>query len=499
MTTTAEQSERFTRGTLLWPLLAIAAPLIATQLLQTLYNITDTFWVGRLGRDAVSALSFSWPIVFLIVSVGGGMTAAGTILVSQNTGAKKEEQVSHVAGQTLSFVTLLAVAFSVVGFVLTPALLGLIGAEPGTAVREMAVVYTRIIFLGLPFTFGFFVFMALLRGWGDTKTPMYLMVASVGLNVLLDPVFILGFQGNPLFTWVGLDGLQSTLFAATGFAGFGVEGAAVATVLSRGLAAGVGVWLLFSDRVGIALSATDLRLRLATVKKLVSLGVPLSVEVSTQAISVAVITALVAVVSTDAVAAYGIGARFESLVWMPLVGMGMAVETVVGQNLGAGREERAKRTVYLASAILVASFAVVGAFTALFAEPIVAVFITGENAAPVIAHGGAFLAIVAPTWAVTAIFHMMNGAFHGAGATRLSMILGVTTLWGFRIVAAIVLLFGTDMGAAGVWWGIAASNVASTLIGVVVFWHGGWLGDVLGDGDPDVGDDGAGDPATAVE
>ncbi|WP_276273317.1 MATE family efflux transporter [Haloarcula litorea] len=479
MTATSEQAERFTEGGLLWPLLTLAAPLVATQLLQTLYNVADTFWVGRLGSDAVSALSFSWPIVFLLVSVGGGMTAAGTILVSQNTGAEKDGRVSHVAGQTLVFVTGLSVAISVVGYLVAPSLLALVGTTPGTAIHEMAVTYTRYVFLGLWFMLGFFVFQALLRGWGDTKTPMYLMVGSVALNVVVDPVAILGFADNPLFAWLGLEWLAADALAATGFTGLGVEGAAIATVGSRGLAAAVGLWLLFSGRVGIELSAADLRPELATVRRIVDVGAPLSVEQSTQALSVAVMTALVALVGSDAVAAYGVGSRFTSLVWLPMVGMGMAVETVVGQNLGAGKRGRARRTVLLASAILVAAFLAAAALTVAFAPAIVGVFVTGEGAAAVVGYGTDFLRIVAPTWAVMAGFHMMNGAFHGAGSTRLSMALGLLAMWGFRAVAAAVLVVGLDMGALGAWYGIAASNVVATVAAAVFFLRGRWLEDVV--------------------
>ncbi len=486
VTATSEQAERFTRGSLLRPLLALAAPLVATQLLQTMYNLADTFWVGRLGRDAVSALSFSWPIVFLLVSVGGGIAAAGTILISQHTGAENDAQVSHVAGQTFVFVAALSVVISVVGYLVTPHLLALIGSQPGTAIHEMAVTYTRYVFLGLYFLFGFFIFHALLRGWGDTKTPMYLMVGSVALNVVLDPILILGFADNPLLAWLGLEALGASALAATGFTGLGVEGAAIATVFSRGLAAGVGFWLLFTGRVGIELSLSDLRPDPETMRKLVSVGGPLSVEQSTQALSVTVMTALVALVSADAVAAYGIGSRFTSLVWLPMIGMGMAVETVVGQNLGAGKRERARRTVLLASAILVATFVVAGALAVHFAPAIVGVFITGERAGSVVNHGATFVRIVAPTWAVMAVFHMINGAFHGAGSTRLSMGLGLLTMWGFRAAAAAFLVVVLGMGATGAWYGIAASNVAATVAAVAFFLHGGWLdGVVENDGDAD--------------
>lgn len=486
MTATSEQSERFTEGALLWPLLTLAAPLVGTQLLNVVYNVTDTFWVGRLGQDAVSAISFAWPVVFLLISVAGGIGAAGTILISQNTGAENDERVSHIAGQTVAFVSLASVALSVAGYLVAPQLLQLIGTTPGTAIHEMAVGYTRVVFVGLWFMFGFFIFQAVLRGWGDTKTPMYLMLGSVGLNVVLDPIFILGFSGNPLFAWIGAEGLQASLLAATGFEGMGVTGAAIATVGSRALATVAGMYLLFSDRVGISLALADLRLELATVRKLVRVGAPLSVEQSTQALSVTVMTALVAIVGPNAVAAYGIGGRFGSIVWLPMVGMGMAVETVVGQNLGAGEKARARRTVYLASGILVGAFLVAGALIVAYAEPIVALFVTGADAPPVVDLGADLLRIVAPTYAIMATFHMMNGAFHGAGSTRLSMGLGLTTLWGFRAAVATTLIVGLGMGAVGAWYGIAASNVVSALAAAVFFYRGRWLDDVI---DHDDGED----------
>ncbi|MFC6726632.1 MATE family efflux transporter, partial [Halobium palmae] len=277
-----------TDGELLKPMLVLAVPIVLSQMMQVAYNLADTFWVGRVGREAVAALSFSWPLVFLMISVGGGFTVAGTVLVAQNKGAGNDDQVDHVAGQTI------AVAFSVLGWFLSPHLLPLIGTTPGTVVHELSVEYTRTIFVGVFFMFGFFIFQALLRGWGDTRTPMYLMALGVALNVVLDPFLILGFQGNPLFGLVGLDGLQSALYAATGFSGMGVQGAAVATVVSRGIGAVVGFYLLFSGSVGIELSPRDLVLQRETVERIVRIGAPSSVEQSTRALGVTAMTALVA-------------------------------------------------------------------------------------------------------------------------------------------------------------------------------------------------------------
>jgi len=474
-----ESSTRFTDGSLVWPLLVLAGPLTVTQLLQVAYNLTDTFWVGRLGADAVTALSFSWPLIALLISLNGGMTNAGTILVSQHVGAGNDDRIDRVAGQTIAFVGGLSLVIAILGATFAPQLLRLVGATPGTEVHGLAVIYTRIVVLGNAFTFAFFVFMALLRGWGDTKTPMYLMVLSVVCNIVLDPFLILGFTGNPLFGWVGLDGLQASLFAATGFTGFGVAGAAIATVLSRAVAAVVGLWLLFGGRVGLHLTLDDLLLRAETVAKIVRIGVPGAIDQSTQSIAAIVVTALVATVSADAVAAYGIGNRFISLVWLPTVAMGMSVETVVGQNLGGGHTDRARRTVYVAIAILVAAFLVVGALTVWYARPIVGLFVSGPEAGPIVDHGATFLRIVAPTWVVMAAYHMMNGAFYGAGSTRLAMSIGVTTLWGVRIVVAVALILVLSVGAVGAWYAIALSNVTAAVAGAVFFFRGHWLRDVL--------------------
>jgi putative MATE family efflux protein len=483
--TADEQSNRFTDGSIVWPLLALAGPLTVTQLLQVAYNLTDTFWVGRLGTDAVTALSFSWPLIALLISLNGGLTNAGTILVSQHVGAGNDDRLDHVAGQTIAFVGLVSVAVATLGVAFAPQLLGAIGATPGTRVHGLAVTYTRIVVLGNVFTFAFYVFMALLRGWGDTKTPMYLMVLSVGLNIVLDPFLILGFAGNPLFGWLGLGGVQATLFGVTGFTGFGVAGAAVATVASRAVAAVVGLWLLFGGRIGLHLTLGDLRLRVETVAKIVRIGVPGAIDQSTQSIAAIVMTALVATVSADAVAAYGIGNRFISLVWLPTVAMGMSVETVVGQNLGGGHRERARRTVYVAIAILASAFLVVGAVTVWYARPIVGLFVTGPGAGPIVDHGATFLRIVAPTWAIMAVYHMMNGAFYGAGSTRLAMRVGVTALWGVRGVAAVVLVLVVAVGASGAWYAIALSNVTAAVVGTVVFLRGRWLQDVIGSEETD--------------
>jgi putative MATE family efflux protein len=468
-------------GRLVWPLVVLSVPIVLTNLLMVGYNLADTFWVGRLGQEAVSALSFSWAIIFLVISFAIGFNVAGTVLVAQNKGAGNIGKISHVAGQTITFVFLLSIAFGVIGFFLSPSLLQLIGAEPGTLEYEYALVYTQTEFVGMPFIFAFFVFQSLLQGWGDTKTPFYLMGASVALNVVIDPFFILGFEENVVFAWFGLEALEAQLYALTGFAGWEVQGAALATILSRGLAAGIGIWLLISGRVGIELTSSDFRLQSETVKQLITIGTPASVEISTKAFSVTILTALVALAGPIPVAGYGIGTRITSMVVLPALGLARGVETVVGQNLGAGQIERAKRGVFAASAIIAGCLLVFSVLVYALAEPIVGVFITGSGAAEVVEIGAEYLRIVSVSYVFLGVFYIVQGAFRGSGSTRLAMTFAIIGFIILRPVLAWGLAEPVGMNATGVFLGDALTNVVIVVLAGLYLLRGTWTDNVIED------------------
>ena len=481
-----DRSVNLTDGDLFRPLMVLSVPIILTQLLQVSYNLADTFWVGRLGGDPVAALSYSWAIVFLVVSVGGGLTVAGTILVAQHKGAKDFTQSHHVAGQTLSFVTLLSLVMAVVGYILAPTLISLVGATPGTDPHEMAVGYTRIIFVGVSFMFWFFIFDALSRGWGDTRTPLYLMGISVLINVVIDPFLIHGFEDNPLFVWVGATSLEASLYDATGFTGYGVEGAAIATVFSRGFAAIVGLYLLFSGRVGLKPRATDLWLSPTTLTKILRIGMPLAAEQGLRAGGIAVLTAVIAIAGDDAVAAYGIVNRLSSLMFLPALGLARGVETTVGQNLGAEQIDRAKRAVYLAGGVVLAIFAVVIALAYPFAESIVGFFLdveagSGVDTESIIEIGALYIWIAGPAYLFLGVYQIVLGGIRGSGSTTAAMIISASELWVFRIPVAILLLVGLEFGVVGVWYAVAFSYVMAALIATGWFLRGTWTDNVIED------------------
>ncbi len=221
-------------------LLKLAWPVMLSNLFQTLYNFADRLWLGRYGSVGIAAVQISFPLVFLSISVASGITVAGMALIAQYTGANREEDANLAAGQVLAFSAVLAAVLAVAGYFAAGPVMSLMGAE--LELTAAATIYLQVIFIGAPLMFSTFLFAALLTGIGDTVTPMILMAVSVGANIILDPFFIFGW--GPFPEW-------------------GVMGAAVATVLARGLVALVGFYLLFSGKLGIHIRASHLRPRWA--------------------------------------------------------------------------------------------------------------------------------------------------------------------------------------------------------------------------------------------
>jgi len=472
-----EPRESITEGSLIRPLFQLAWPIIVIQLLQVAYNVVDTLYLGRLSADAVGAISLAFPLIFLLVSVAAGFTTAGAILVAQYTGAKGDRSAGLVAGQTVSFVSLLSLVVAVVGFVAARPALELLPTQADTGARiiPLAADYMEIFFVGIPFLFGFFVFSALLRGYGDTRTPMYVMVLSVVAHILLDPFLIFGFQNNPLLGVVGLDSLEASLLAATGFTGYGIQGAALATIGARGVASVIGLYMLFYTGVGPTTRVEHLRPDLDFIEDIVRLGIPSMIENSAAALAQITLIGIVVTFAPPVVAAYGLGNRIVSLVFLPAMGLGRAIDTMVGQNLGADRADRATRAVSLATSTAAGVMLLVAVVVVLFAEPILSVFLGDvPNAPETIAFGVEYVRTRSVEFAFIGVTQVLLGAFRGAGNTKTAMVISIITLWVGRVGTVSLLVFGLGWGASGVWVGMAVGNILGVIIGVPWFLRGHW-------------------------
>ena len=438
-----------TEGSVLKSLISLSGPIIAAQFLHTAYQLTDTFWVGRLGAAAIAAVSISFPVIFLLISFGGGLTMAGAILVAQYKGRQNQEAVNYISGQTLLAVFAVALLLSILGFFSAPYLINLMGVE--SAVFTNAVSYLKISFCGIVFMFLFFVFQALMRGVGNVKIPMFIVLGTVLLNLILDPLFIFGYGPLPAL---------------------GVAGAALATITTQGLSALAGLLILFFGKKEIYIRLKELRFDFSLIKKMFSLGFPASVEQSARALGMIVITFLVASFGTVIVAAFGIGSRMLSLVIIPSMGLSMATSTLVGQNMGAGKIERAEKIVKISALVGFAFLTVMGLFIFLFAKPLSSFFIPGETEA--INSSVLFIKIMALTFGFIALQMVVNGTFRGAGSTRVSMMLSIISLWAVEFPLAYILSKHTGLAELGLWIAFPVANVIGAAISVFWFFKGSW-------------------------
>jgi len=495
--------ESITEGSLIRPLFHLAWPIVVIQLLQVMYNVVDTLYLGRLSAEAVGAISLAFPLIFLLIAVAGGFTTAGAILVAQYTGADGDRSAGLVAGQTIFTVSVLSVFIGIGGYFYTRPALEILPSDPDTAatVIPLAADYMEVIFAGIPLMFGFFVFSALMRGYGDTRTPMAVMVVSVFLNVLLDPFLIFGFAENPLFGWLAgvpgvgaLDpvGAEAALLSVTGFTGYGIEGAAIATIFSRGVATAIGMWLLFGTGLGPAVSVSHLVPDLGFIEDIFRLGLPSSVEQTTSALAMITLTAMVVTFSPPVVAAYGLGNRLISLVFLPAMGLGRAIDTMVGQNLGANRADRAARSVKLAASTGAGVMFLVAVVAVTFTEPIVGAFLGDVPDAPAtVAYAVEYVRIRSVEFAFIGVSQVILGAFRGAGNTKTAMVISILTLWVGRVASVGYLVFIAGWGETGIWVGMALGNVLGAIVGVAWFARGTWTDRYIDDPAPDV--DPAGD------
>jgi len=437
-----------TDGPITRSLLRLAWPVMLSNLFQTLYNFVDRFWLARLGAVEIAALALSWPLIFLVLSIGSGVTIAGTALVAQYTGARRPEEANFAAGQVVGFTTLLALLLASAGFFAARPVLTLMGGE--SDLITAAASYLRIIYAGIPLMFGTFVVTALLNGVGDTVTPMILMGVSVGLNLVLDPFLIFGW--GPFPAW-------------------GIAGAAAATVFSRGLLALAGVLWLFSGRLGIHIRPRHLRLRWGLIRRIVSIGGLASIGQTGTALGFSIMNGALARIGTVVLSAFGIGNAFVSIVLMPAMGLGQATATMVGQNLGAERPDRASRSVWAGIGISSAILVVAAVFVLTLRRHLIGFFLSDPE---VLAVGDEMLFLLALTFPFMGIIQVIMGTYQGAGHTFYSMFFGLFRLWALRVPLVFVLGFAFHMGASGVWWAMLASNFATAGVSLGFFLTGNW-------------------------
>jgi putative MATE family efflux protein len=364
-------------------------------------------------------------------------------------GAGRQDMVNHVAAQTMTTVAITSVILGALGYLLSPFLLKLLGVAPD--VYQGALGFMRVSFVGIIFVFLYAMFQALMRGVGQMKIPLLIVLGTVILNFILDPLFIFGWGPIP---------------------GLGVMGAALATLATQALAALFGILVFLRGRHGIHLSWRAFRPDLPYIKRAFLLGLPGSVELTTRGLGPMAMTFLAAGFGTVTLASYGVGSSILQFVTIPAMGLSMAVSTLVGQNMGAGNLQRAARATILGVLSGVVVLTLAGVIAYIFAGFLIAFFVPGNP--EVIAQGARFIRIMCLSWGCIGVQLCITSAFRASGNMLIAMLIALVSQWIFQLPLAYVLSQQTALQATGLWWSFPITNVSVAIVTICWFAQGGW-------------------------
>ena len=310
-----ERKNLILQGSMYKVIITLAAPIMLSNLIQTLYSLIDGIWVSKLGSIQFAAISFVWPVMFLFISIGIGLFIAGTSILSQFIGATKYEKASQYSSQLIAISVVCAICFSIIGYFSSPMIIKIMGAKGELAYYSE--IFLRITFLDMPFTFLFFCFNAIMSSQGNTLTPTILSSISVIINAILDPIFIFKL-------------------------GMGISGAPVATLISKALLAGVGLYILHKSTSRIKPSFKSFSFDRAILNKIFKVAIPSAIGQTGSALGFIILNGFIVSYGTSTLAAFGMVNRITSLIMQPAMGIGASLTAIVGQNLGSGQLERVK-------------------------------------------------------------------------------------------------------------------------------------------------------------
>ena len=398
-----------------------AMPMLLGNLFQQLYNIVDTIIVGNfLGKEALAAVGASFPIIFTMISLIIGVASGGTIVIAQYFGAKQFGSVKKAIHTLYIFLTIASLSLTLIGIPLTDGIFRLIKL-PDELLPD-ATLYLSIYFSGFIAMFGFNATSAILRGLGDSKTPLYFLVISTFFNIGFDLLFIL------VFKW-------------------GVAGAAVATVISQAGAFLTAVIYLNRNHKLIDFNLPSWRFDRKIFWQSIRIGLPTGFQHTFVSLGMLAIMAIVNTFGTNVIAGYSAALLIDSLAVLPAMNFSAALATFVGQNIGAGNTERVKRgllsTLLMSSAVSL----IVMAGVIILKYQLMAMFTKDPE---VIRIGGEYLLIVSSFYIIFTVMFKINGVLRGAGDTLVPMFITLLSLWIVRVPFA--WYFSGLIGETGIWW-----------------------------------------------
>lgn len=431
----------FTKGNILKQLLVFSTPIMLTNFLQVSYQFADSLWVGNLlGADALGAVAVSGTVIFTVLSFIIGINNAALTILSQQKGGDHEEGLKRYLNAFTVIQTILSVVLGIAGFLLAERILALMGTPAGMA--EGAASYLQINFIGILFLFGYNFIGTILRALGDSKNPLYFVLIAVVLNAILDPLFISVFK-------------------------LGIEGAAYATIVSQGVAFIIGmIFILRKKLAPFTIPSWPHKEEAALIFKL---GIPSGLQMTVISAGVMAIMSVVTSFGSDVVAGFGAAQRIDSIIMLPAMALGTAVNSMAGQNIGGNQWERVHQIALYGVIYNLGIMFLIALGTVLFAEHGVRLFIQDKES---VHYGTEYLKIIAFFYPLLGINFVLNGVVRASGAMFQVLILNIISFWILRY--PLTFLFSKFMGDKGIAAGMGVSFAISSFIAYMYYRTGKW-------------------------
>lgn len=440
-----------TEGSIRVGLFRFSLPILFANILQSLNGSVNSIWVGRfLGEAALTATSNANIVMFLLIGAAFGMALAATILIGQYIGANNLTETKRVVGTSATFFAGISVAMAVAGLALCRPLL--IARNTPADSLPLAVAYMRVIFLALPCLYMYAFVGAVLRGAGDSKTPFYFMLLSVGIDIALNPVFIFGLGPIPRL---------------------GIAGSALATVVAQSVSLAALIRHLYRRQHILCLHQRELALLKvdwSVVATLVKKGVPMSAQMLVLSLSGVLMITLVNRFGVDTTAAFGAALQIWNYIQMPAFAVGMGMSAMTAQNVGAGKWDRVTRIArvgVLYSVLLTGSIVLL---IELLDTDVFGLFLPAGSAALAIASH--LNRIVTGSFIFFGISVALFGVVRATGAVMAPFVILTVSLLVVRFPLAQVFL--DRYQADAVWWSFPVSSVLSAILAALYYRYGGW-------------------------
>lgn len=435
----------FTNGNEAKLIFKFALPMLVGNIFQQLYNVIDSVIVGKvLGDEALAAVGASFPIIFMIVALIIGIGIGAGVVISQNYGAKRYAEVKRASSTILLFLLLAGLIISFIGIAFSRSIFTLL--QLPNELMDQAVTYLNVFMGGMVVMFGFNAISSILRGVGDSKTPLFFLIISTLSNIALDILFVVYFK-------------------------WGIAGAAWATVISQGVAFAIALSYLSWTKHFLRIKLDELVFDWTLFKQSLKLGLPTGIQQTIVALGGMALMGLVNTFGTTVIAAYSAASRLDSLAVIPTMSFAAALSGFVGQNIGAGKLARARRGMIATIKMSVMFSISISVLMAVKGRNLMAIFTDSSNVVDVGYH---YLVIVSLFYAVFSLMFSINGLLRGAGATIIPMFITLLSLWGVRLPLAFLLSQTFGMNEVGIWWSIPMGWGMGAVAAFLYYRFGNW-------------------------